>query len=143
MNTKYIPGKLYKATVEDIPGQIVFTDGKNDGARWWDLHVICHSDLRVTDVTGPLTVLDLDLSDWSVTISDVVNALRQHKPPRIDEPGLWGVVESSATVTERQSMWVKRFDTGCQDWFNDNGVAVDWADLVNPILIRPGIKVQL
>lgn len=120
----------------------------------------CIQDEVVTDVR-PLVVLDLgDLAvlkrAWENTevamkeghtlpfilqgLRDEI--LRQTKPPRIPEPGLWGVVEA-AVPESGGSRWpfVHDTDQGSSEWtcVND-GDHYDWDALVDPVLIREGVE---
>lgn len=72
-------------------------------------------------------------------VADQIEA--QIKPPRIPEPGLWGVVEAD---------WKSPGITGIPraEWVRVKGnrwrsaisaVEVPWSELVNPELIRPGV----
>lgn len=60
----------------------------------------------------------------------------QTKPPRIPEPGLWGVVESHIKddVARR---WV---NYGEGIWRNGYGNHVTWDELIDPELIREGLS---
>lgn len=103
----------------------------------------------------PLVVLDLDDPAFTVTaLRDTlpemardhdrgdVEVLRlarqieaQTKPPRIPEPGLWGVVEAQIggegfTFVNRGAGWV------CVD----DGALWEWSRLIDPTLVRPGIE---
>ena len=79
---------------------------------------------------------------WLHAIADQIEA--QTKPPRIPEPGLWGVVEAEAkgvngnTVTAR-----KRWVRDEQGWIEvaGNGWRVsDFKYLVDPVLVREGVR---
>jgi hypothetical protein len=107
-------------------------------------------DGNVTDVR-PLVVLDLD---WAESVPVLIAQLRgagyvhiadqieaQTKPPRIPEPGLWGVVEA-AVPESGGSRWpfVHDTDQGSSEWtcVND-GDHYDWDALIDPVLIREGV----
>ena len=117
--------------------------------NWW------FRDDEVTDVR-PLVVLDLDeqpfpksgleeflrnlrygtiAKDW---LADQIEA--QTKPPRIPEPGLWGVVEAKygdtpvRTFVRERDGWSSLTNPGRA------GVMCDWDRLVDPVLIRDGIE---
>lgn len=75
-------------------------------------------------------------------------ALREYanpKPPRIDEPGTWGVVEASCVHSEVRREWVKfpggnwhsvrELPRGCEDIENPD----DWDSLIDPVLVRDGV----
>ena len=69
------------------------------------------------------------------TIADRIEA--QTKPPRIPEPGLWGVVEASCPCDEERVQFVQ-WSGG--SW-RDRGVdAHYWGELINPTLIRDGVS---
>ena len=61
----------------------------------------------------------------------------QVKPPRIPEPGLWGVVEANGakwlrwTSDPKQYQWTR---------VSGDGLAVKWDELINPTLIREGVQ---
>lgn len=67
------------------------------------------------------------------------------KPPRIDEPGTWGVVEAACVHSDRRLSWMKHEDG---NWwpFAPYGTADrrpmpdDWDSLVDPVLIREGVQ---
>lgn len=71
----------------------------------------------------------------------------QTKPPRIPEPGLWGVVEASLAVgprkrfvhVERKAGTPGYWSGMTAPWLDDNGIAHHWRDLVAPTLVREGI----
>ena len=120
---------------------------------------------EITDVR-PLVMLDLDegdarmlplllrrLGDREQSESDspgrllvTTDALRkvadqieaQTKPPRIPEPGLWGVVEATGATMPRRR-WIHHEE---DRWVCDTGVWRYWDDLVDPVLIRDGIEVE-
>jgi hypothetical protein len=94
----------------------------------------------VTDVR-PLVVLDLS---WADSVPVLIDQLRgagyvyladqieaQTKPPRIPEPGLWGVVEDGG------EQWVR----GLEGWVRatSQGMHMNWYDLIDPVLVREGV----
>lgn len=117
-------------------------------------------DEDITDVR-PLVVLDLDESqgkDWlpgwlrsniskveqgcvspspigkdMAWLADQIEA--QTKPPRIPEPGPWGVVEAGTSKVPMVRRWV-RYGTGWRDAF---GGHEEWDNLLEPVLVREGI----
>ena len=60
----------------------------------------------------------------------------QTRPPRIPEPGLWGVVEATGATMPRRR-WIHHEE---DRWVCDTGVWRYWDDLVDPVLIRDGIE---
>ena len=105
-----------------------------------------HPDVTITipgNLTSPpylrgLRTL-LDATRWSF-LADQIEA--QSKPPRIPEPGLWGVVEAVGQrdmyEARERLTWVR---TDGDVWRNDScGYGVAWGDLENPTLVRPGIE---
>jgi len=167
----YEPGAVAVATVCGVPNVRVMRGADSHGPKplewcasravngnWWFI------DEEVTDVR-PLVVLDLDDPEFTVaalrdTLPECardhdrlnVEVLRlarqieaQTKPPRIPEPGLWGVVEDC-----RGQQYV-RIDTaeGVSDAWRWQGLGHEshrgneyarWADIENPTLVRPGIE---
>ena len=59
-------------------------------------------------------------------------------PPRIDEPGTWGVVEASCIHTANRFQWVHDPD-GYWHQIGGPNAPDDWDSLVDPVLIREGI----
>lgn len=68
----------------------------------------------------------------------------QSKPPRIPEPGLWGVVEAGHKHLEdgRRSKFVRVATEGRFQWVEREAEAdwCIWADLIDPVRVRPGIE---
>jgi hypothetical protein len=154
----YEPGQVAVATVRGVPNVRVWRKS-HDGIAWLSAVAvggsILHSNEDVTDIR-PLVVLDhshildavngLDTAlydfDWfSDDERSAVSELRdlieqQTKPPRIPEPGLWGVVEAAhALVPTRR--WVHHEE---DRWVADEGTVTYWVELRDPTLIRPGIE---
>jgi hypothetical protein len=107
----------------------------------------------VTDVR-PLVVLDLDggeakeLADYlsgvdmHLSIGDRLNIsrqiLQQTKPPRILEPGLWGIVTAREENAITEHDWV-HLPTGA--WASLGGSRLStWRNLIDPTLIREGVS---
>lgn len=67
----------------------------------------------------------------------------QAKPPRIPEPGLWGVVESTVTYegTTYSTSLVRHPGPGTANcWLDRSGSWFSWDDLIDPVLIREGVE---
>ena len=107
----------------------------------------------ITDIR-PLVVLDpadtrvsqfvkFWLPDGGRSFASVVAQLieAQTKPPRIPEPGLWGVVEASYAGEKRERyIHTDRAASAC--WIGAEtatGGYVLWAELDNPVLVRDGV----
>lgn len=67
-------------------------------------------------------------------VADQIEA--QTKPPRIPEPGLWGVVEATVAGIPRRR-WVHHEE---DRWVSDNGIPLKaWDELIDPVLVREGV----
>jgi len=150
----YQPGDVCIATVRGVKGVRVMrrTDHWITGNR---VSAECvHHNTYVTDVRR-LIVLDLDAVDLRGGNSDVVADLRdpesmyaaryianeikaQTKPPRIPEPGLWGVVEAGVVELPHvvRGPFVHVDDTV---WSSRGGACFQWDDLIDPVLVREGV----
>jgi hypothetical protein len=70
------------------------------------------------------------------TVAVAIAALT--KPPRIPEPGLWGVVEAGTREDpNKRKAFVNYPDEG---WCADAVSAYSWRNLVDPVLIREGLS---
>lgn len=82
-------------------------------------------------------------------VSKMQTALREFAnptPPRIDEPGTWGVVEASCVHSSKRREWVKfpsgnwhsirDFENAREDIENPD----DWESLIDPVLVREGLR---
>ena len=145
----YKPGQLAKATVRGVPDVTVMRTTGTSGADtlWLSAahvgHARGHGASDVTDVR-PLVVLDLADFDLRViaaslrtmgfrVIADQIEA--QTKPPRIPEPGMWGVVR--AHIGHGGPWTLVHSDCG---WIcTEDGAIWSWNLLVNPELIREGV----
>ena len=159
----YEPGTVAVATVRGVPNlRVMRTTGTAGGDDIWLTveHVGGWRTHIATDVTDirPLVMLDLDDPDaygCSAVVHDpakIVSALRetnsvaahaiarqieaQTKPPRIPEPGLWGVVEAGSNAHPTRRKWV-RYGMG---WRDLTGNPQQWSDLIDPTLVRPGVE---
>lgn len=156
------PG-LYRATVRGLSDQIgMVQDEDGDfltmqaAGGWW-----CHPAHFITDAR-PLIVLDIDnwlpgrveaLPRWirnqaalsfgideefAADIADQIEA--QTRPPRIPEPGLWGVVEAALDGNAERMHFVRGTLT-LRAWLcNEDASSNRWDNLIDPVLIRPGIE---
>ena len=162
----YETGTVAVATVRGVPDVRVFRVQNIDG--WVDESGYAHTpegiglDTRtpVTDVR-PLVVLDVPdprrlWADLGAAIeacgnsgvSDRLSAVRDHlepqtKPPRIPEPGLWGVVKARGPLGENESPnedeWVRTDDIVWRSRVTGWGAC--WDQLIDPTLVRDGIEV--
>ena len=151
----YEPGTVAVATVRDVKGVRIFLADPRSADEWTSAGLVdgtlWHKDKDVTDVR-PLVVLDPDdvAADGFSTVASLVTNLRrppsganfswladqieaQTKPPRIPEPGLWGVVSDSSG-----NFWVCN-EPGRFTRTHD-GVNWPWVDIDSPTLVRPGIE---
>jgi hypothetical protein len=157
------PG-LYKATVRGVPDVTVMVTERNEATS--SIRVKSDSgwtftyhdpDEHITDAR-PLIVLDLLPTrtialvrllsdplrhDWAGPIADQIEA--QTKPPRIPEPGLWGVVEAcraELSDTSRQKFIRTNVNPGWP-WVAADGAITNawkWEHLGDPVLIRDGAE---
>jgi len=152
-------GRVYRATVWDKTDVTVVYTGPD---QWVSMTPVrgdyWHSN---GDVTGlhPLIVLDLDAiaADYLAPLDSggVVAALKaghigigkriadqiaaQITPPkvRMEEPGLLGAVSAK---TESNPAVPRRFVRLAHGWVRENdGTCWDWADIIDPTLIREGV----
>jgi hypothetical protein len=163
--SSFKPGDVCVATVRGVPKVRVF-HYEYDGVRGWcsDEQVegeTDHAEYVVTDIR-PLVVLDFgqwfpeyvakfpawlrskgaDAPSGSL-LSYLADQLEQQtKPPRIPEPGLWGVVgadwESPGITGIPRAEWMRVKGNLWHSCISP--VAVKWDDLIDPTLVRPGIE---
>ena len=151
------PGTVAVATVRGMPNVRVF---RSEG--FWRTATEAGGNVTHWDYNGgatdvrPLVVLDPDDTEtldrlvtlfqesWSGCEGSrgigLAGALRNlTKPPRIPEPGLWGVVEASFNGYRAKFV---RMVTGpsAQQWADDESRWADWSDLIDPTLVRDGIE---
>jgi hypothetical protein len=153
---------------------VVRTRAGSDGDYWaapkgWPAGVSPYD----IDDYRPLAVIDPDdreeverlldifrgLSGWASAIRrESANALQQAlrefanpRPPRIAEPGVWGVVEAACCHSDERRKWVHHEDGNwwpAESYGAATARAADgrryrlpdgWDDLINPTLIREGV----
>jgi hypothetical protein len=93
----------------------------------------------VRGVEGVRIFLDGAGAGWTSAIAALIR--EQIAPPRIEEPGPWGVVE--AGPSQRRTQWVHYWGAGDRArWRNlSSGQETStWEDIIEPTLIRPGIE---
>jgi len=72
-------------------------------------------------------------------IADQIEA--QAKPPRIPEPGLWGVVKASTQEGGYVRRWVRDGGHENAEWVAiEATMRREWDDLIDPVLIREGVE---
>jgi hypothetical protein len=69
-------------------------------------------------------------------LADQIEA--QTKPPRIPEPGVWGVVEASTESNPYRTTFVRYPSDTEYRWSNAIDTCKSWDFLIDPALIRPG-----
>ena len=142
---------LYKATVRGVPDQIVMLTDADQVDPWVSMLTTTSSavhwrwhEARHIVAARPLIVLDIEFP------REVASLLRRHnftatahqieaqtKPARIEEPGLWGVVEANVLRGPRVK-WLH----APAGWQSIEPVATrvgEWDDLIDPVLIREGL----
>ena len=169
--TTYEPGTVAVATVRGVPNVRVMRSGGCDGWGWVTADKVetwrVHEDRLVYDIR-PLVVLDTSVPNSGraigVWVRECAEYLRgngqtakarvlagladqieaQTKPPRIPEPGLWGVVQ--ATVAYEGSTYDARFvnhdgaNAAHKSWHDAGGKWWNWSELIDPVLIREGVE---
>ena len=65
----------------------------------------------------------------------VADEMDRVNPPRIPEPSLYGVVSSEDDAGLTTYFWHSH-----GGWHGENGSLFEWEDLVDPVLVRPGIE---
>lgn len=82
-----------------------------------------------------------DAAALALKVADQIEA--QTKPPRIPEPGLWGVVTAGHKHLDdgRRSQFVRVATTGRVQWVECEAEAdwCTWDALVDPVLVREGV----
>jgi hypothetical protein len=135
------PG-LYKATVRGVADQIVMVHATTGctvdligGSTAHQLHRIYDARPLIVLDTNPITaaaVAQILRVNGYAGIGDQI--LDQTKPPRIPEPGLYGVVEARRNRNPRDT-WLRTRHGWSNGYFVRN-----WADIDDPTLIREGIN---
>lgn len=73
------------------------------------------------------------------SLADQIEA--QTKPPRIPEPGLWGVVEAHTRWNSERGHYVRSDLDGSVEWLRADGRSRTlWSELIDPVLIREGVE---
>ena len=147
------PGRVYLATVRGVPDTLCIVRRYDRLAHdlIGDMGATYLAD--ATDFVGPLVVLNIDnetaselrgcsdtlhehgYSNSGDFLSDLADEIaKQTKPPRIAEPGLWGVVSTGLGDSLLHHM--HRMDGG---WVDQDGCLRDWPDLLDPVLVRDGV----
>lgn len=147
---------------------IVKVDGKwRTGMRcgwagrnlWWRTGAANASDREIEDIR-PVAVIDPEDEAQVGRLMDLIRSVNPAKvmsddelrtvfqealrefadptPPRMDEPGTWGVVEASAKGNPRRRYWTK---TPNAAWWSVNGTSTaTWNELIDPAPVRDGVE---
>ena len=153
--TELIPGRFYRATVRGVPDATILvgrdyavTSEVTDGHYLHNLSAI--TDARPLIVLDPgraqvrdfLRVYGEDRSSSYIPsrLARMIEA--QTEPPRIPEPGQWGVVEASCEHSDERGAWVHDplgwARVGHEQIKTYNHDA--WDSLIDPTHIRDGIE---
>jgi hypothetical protein len=167
----YKPGTVAVATVRGVKGVRVFCYEDRSGLLMWDSAgriegSVVHTGDDITDIR-PLVVLDF--RDWTpecpgliaewitkkarsdrdcpstsaalMVAQEIEEQTAPPKPPRIPEPGLWGVVSAhvngkhgpQATYKWAHAPW---------GWeaIGSTQATRKWEDLIDPVLVREGVE---
>ena len=159
--TEYAEGTVAVATVRGVPGVRVFrtASSTDDSFSVWR-----HAEVKgrwlthpgeVADVR-PLVVLDLKAANPhgvpSIVLENLLSTLRNSEylgcegvadqieaqtKPKLEEPGLWGVVEAGVQGSTERHHYVRRGTDGY--WYTIRGAQRSWSELVDPVLVREGV----
>ena len=150
------PG-LYRATVRGVADQIVLLTATAPPDPWFAFEPQSSGPssrwFRHADITDARPLIVLDLEDHGrVNAANLAQVLREDGYPyladqieaqcklaRIEEPGLWGVIEASLTgTTDPRGIdeWVHRV----HGWHCPAHGFVQWALLIDPVLVREGVE---
>lgn len=120
-------GFVFNGDVYDVRPLVVLDpdDARVGGFRQWVSH--------------------LDGSNWPAAVRMAAALDDATQPPRIPEPGLWGVVEATrsdpmSTGETCEGKWFRTASMVCP-WTHESGAfTADWDDLIDPALIREGVE---
>jgi hypothetical protein len=160
MSGDWKPGTVAKATVRGVPNvRIVRGDGHWALAADTDDFITDRNAPALIADVRPLVVLDLDDPRLSgspdVRRTNLLEHLRkgtnvaqyladqieaQTRPPRIPEPGLWGVVEAHTEDGEERRRFVRHDDAHDGRAWERRGVRRAWDELIDPVLVREGVS---
>lgn len=110
------------------------------------LVVIDPEDKEAVERLAELVMNTPNASGWTDRTQAALREFANPTPPRIDEPGTWGVVEASCVHSDHRREWV-RFPSG--NWhsvrdLDDRRADIenpdDWDSLVDPVLVREGVQ---
>jgi len=107
----------------------------------------------------PLAAWEIELlagERWDVRFGDLITLnggtyrvvdadgkpILEPEPPRIEEPGLWGVVEAGYAKYLPESGITYKFAKHDRYWISKSfpQLAAPWDDLIDPTLIREGLE---
>ena len=158
--TALTPG-LYRATVRGVADTIVLVDETHMGhLGTWGNASSCHA--PEDHITGARPLIVLDISTWfphraaallkafdqmslndagaAAFLQDVLEQIEaQSKPARIEEPGLWGVVEASSS-TVGTNLWVREGDGWTTLGAAYSAHVSAFKHLIDPMLVREGLS---
>ena len=153
------PGDVALVTVDGVERPAV----RSADGRKWIVEPQPSASRRVTESARALVVIDPEDEDDRLRLANALHraadaplirtdriayALREFvdpTPPRIDEPGTWGVVKASCPHSDTRREWVHHPDGNWWPAFDYSTVPErtplpdDWADLIDPVLVREGV----
>lgn len=85
-------------------------------------------------------LVNLSEGAFPVRLQTALREFADPTPPRIDEPGLWGIVEAACVHSDDRRTWMRHSD---DNWYvvgtdtknNPDG----WDSLIDPVLVREGV----
>lgn len=109
--------------VDALKGKMVAPPSVEELPRW--LRSLADSNRHGKDVLGSVAAR---------LLADQIEA--QTKPPRIPEPGNYGVVEAGIAGGEGRYRYVR----DGSHWYTLRGAQRWWHELIDPVLVREGIE---
>jgi hypothetical protein len=118
---------LVMLDIADMRGKMVAAPSVNELPTW--LRTLADANSHGKDALG---------SQAARLLADQIEA--QTRPPRIPQPGLWGVVEAGCDGLGRRTWLHVNENPAGNDWASTDGWHRVWADLEDPALVRDGIE---
>lgn len=129
-----------RTQVTDVRPLVVLDVGDSEFAAKMMIETLCIAQARIS---GSIVDLHRKRSDIARLQALIDQIEAQTKPPRIPEPPAFGAEvtagQKGAPVPRR---WIRAYSNpaiGSHPWTDGNHLA-RWDDLIDPVLVRPGIE---